>query len=119
MTIPAVRAPSDGSVRRSVDFTLKAGWRFDPKGRIFKSDAGETFSPRGKLPAGSRIVHTAPSLGRAEPSRLNEHERELRRYMQVILPRGESPAPYLRAIRSWPPVEEASAGPELSLPGRS
>lgn len=119
MTIPAVPAPGDGRVRKSVDFKLKAGWQFEPTGRTFKSDAGETFSPRAQLPAGSRIVHTAPSLARAEPSRLNEHQRELRRYMQVILPKGESAAPHLRAIRSWPPVEEASAGPELSLPHTS
>jgi hypothetical protein len=83
---------------------------------MFESDAGETFSPRGDLPAGSRIVYKVPNLARADASKLNEHERDLRRYMQVILPRGESPARYLRAIRAWPSVEEADVGPEVSLP---
>lgn len=116
MTIPAVPVPGGGSVRTPIDFTLKAGWHFDTTRRSFESDSGETFSPRGELPQGSRIVHKVPNLARADTSRLNEHERELRRYMQAILPHGESPARYLRAVRSWPSVEEANVGPEVSLP---
>ena len=88
------------------------------KRRAFTSDAGETFSPRGALPAGSRIVYKVPNLAQADASSLNEHERELRRYMQVILPHGESPAKYLRAVRAWPSVEEAQVGPAVSLPGQ-
>ena len=53
---------------------------------------------------------------RADPSRLNDAERDLRRYMQVILPPGESTNKYLKVIRAWPSVEEAHAGPEVSLP---
>jgi hypothetical protein len=95
---------------------LKSNWHFDTKRRTFESDAGETFLPRADLPAGSRIVYKVPNLARAHASKLNEHERDLRRSMQVILPRGESPARYLRAIRAWPSVEEADVGPEVSLP---
>ena len=116
MTIPAVRLPKDGSVRTPLDFKLKSGWRFDVKGRAFKSDSGEKFSPRGALPARSRIVCKVPNLAQADESKLNEHERELRRYMQEILPHGESPAKYLRAVRAWPSVEDAQVGPEVSLP---
>ena len=116
MTIPAVPAPKDGSVRTPVDIKLKSNWYFETKLRTFKSDADETFSPRGSVPQGTRIVYKVPSLARADASRLNEHERELRRYMQVILPRGESPGQFVRTIRAWPPVEEAHVGPDVSLP---
>jgi hypothetical protein len=116
VTIPAVGLPKDGSVRTPLDFKLKSGWQFDMKRRAFKSDSGEKFSPRGALPEGSRIVYKVPNLARADASRLNEHERELRRYMQVILPHGESPSKYLRAVRAWPSVEEAQVGPAVSLP---
>jgi hypothetical protein len=116
VTIPAVPLPKDGGVRTPLDVKLKSGWHFDTKLGTFESDAGEKFSPRGELPKGSRIVYKVPNLARADPSRLNEHERDLRRYMQVILPRGESPDKYLQVVRSWSSVEEAHIGPDVSLP---
>jgi hypothetical protein len=118
VTIPAVPAPHDGSIRTPLDFKLKSEWYFETKSRTFKSSSGDRFSPRGDLPRGSRIVYKTPKLAQADPSALNEHERELRRYMQVILPHGESPAKYVPAVRAWPSVEEAYAGPDVSLPGR-
>ena len=105
-----------GSVRTPIDFTLKPGWRFDAKRRIFESVTGEKFSARGEVPEGTQIVYKVPNLARADPSKLNDAERDLRRYMQVILPRGESPGKYLKVIRAWPPVEEAHTGPQVSLP---
>ena len=116
MVIPAVPAPKDGSIRAPVDFTLKPDWSFETKRRIFMSAKGDKFSPFADLPAGSKIVYKAPGLARADVSKLNEHERALRRYMQLILPAGESAARLLPLVRSWPPVEEAGAGPEVSLP---
>ena len=116
MTIPAVPVPKDGSVRTPIDFKLKSGWSFDTKRRTFESETGETFSPRGELPEGSRIVYKVPNLARADPSTLNEHERDLRRYMQVILPRGRIAREFLQTVRAWPPVEEAHVGPQVSLP---
>jgi hypothetical protein len=116
VTIPAVPAPNDGSVRTPLDVKLKPGWHFDTKRRRFESDSGEKHSPRGQLPKGSRIVYKAPNLARADASSLNEHERELRRYMQVILPPGDSPGSYLPTVRSWPSVEDATVGPDVSLP---
>lgn len=116
MTIPAVPVPGDAGVRMPLDFTLRAGWHFDSTRRVFASTAGATFSPRGVLPKGSRIVYKVPALANADPATLNAHERDLRRYMQLILPIGESPAVYLRAVRAWPPVEQAHVGPEVSLP---
>ena len=112
-----VPLPKD-SVRTPIDVKLKSNWSFEPKRRIFKSAAGETFSPRSELPKRTKIVYKVSTLAGAEPSTLNEHERELRRYIQVILPRGESPARYLRAVRAWPPVEAAHVGPEVSLPNQ-
>jgi hypothetical protein len=118
MTIPAVPLPQDGSVRTPVDFRLKAGWRFVSRSGTFESDSGETFSPRGDLPEGSRIVYKIPHLARADASKLNEHERELRRYMQLILPPRTSPAKYVSTVRGWPCVEESHGGPQASLPQR-
>jgi hypothetical protein len=116
VVIPAVPSPKDGSIRTPLDFTLKREWSFDPKHRIFTSAKGEKFSPFADLPAGSKIVYKAPGLARADPSTLNEHERALGRYMQLILPAGESAARFLPMVRSWAPVEEANAGPQVSLP---
>jgi hypothetical protein len=116
VTIPAVPSPKDGSVRTPIDIKLRSNWSYDTTRRTFTSDANETFSARGTVPPGTRIVYKVPSVARADESRLNEHERELRRYMQVILPRSESPVKYLRTIRAWPPVEEAHVAPDVSLP---
>jgi hypothetical protein len=107
-----------GSVRTPIDFTLKPGWRFDAKRRVFESDSGGKFSARGELPEGAKIVYKVPNLARADLSTLNEAERDLRRYMQVILPPGKSPHKYLDVIRKWPPVEEAHVAPEVSLPAQ-
>ena len=116
MTIPAVPSPKDGSIRTPLDFTLKAEWTFDTKKRTFRSAKGETFSPFADLPSGSTIVYKAPDLARSDPSKLNEHERALRRYMQLILPAGVSPSRLVAVVRKWPPVDDAHAGPEVSLP---
>ena len=47
---------------------------------------------------------------------LSQAEKELRRYMQVILPQGVSPQDFVEIVRAWPSVEEASVGPDVSLP---
>jgi hypothetical protein len=116
VTIPAVPLPKDGSVRPSIDFTLKPGWSFDTTRRTFKSERGETVSPLGDLPKGSRIVYKVPSLARKDAKKLDKHERALLRYMQVVLPAGERPERHLRTVGAWPPVEEAHVTPQVSLP---
>ena len=103
-------------MRTPIDFTLKPGWHFDARRSTFESGTGEKFSARGEIPEGSKVVYKVPNLARADPSTLNEAERDLRRYMQVILPRGESPHKYVEIVRAWPPVEEAHVGPQVSLP---
>lgn len=113
--IPAVTLPANSKVRIPVDLKLKPKWRFDSRRRVFESDSGQRFTPRG-LPKNSRIVYKVPSLAEADEDKLSKYERDLRRYMQVILPAGESPEKYVKVIRAWPSVERADVAPEVSLP---
>jgi hypothetical protein len=113
--IPAVPLPAKSRIRIPVEVKLKPGWRFDSRGRAFESASGERFVPR-ELPQKTRIVHKTPALARADASKLSGPERELTRYLQIILPEGESPERYVEAIRSWAPVEEAHVAPLPSLP---
>jgi hypothetical protein len=116
---PAVRLPADGKIRTPVEIKLKPGWQFDPAQRVFISDHGEKFAPRGELPKNSKIVHKTPSLAaaaRRPNAKLSGDERNLLRHFQVILPCDERPAKYVEPIRRWPCVEKATLPPEVSLP---
>jgi hypothetical protein len=113
--MPAVPPPGD-QVRTPIDVRLKRTWRYDSRRHHFVSESGETFTPAG-LPKGSRLVYKTPGLAQMDEARLSPAERDLIRYMQVILPAGEPPAEYVSTVRQWPPIEEASLGPEVSLPG--
>src|SRR3977135_1945192 len=110
--MPAVPLP--GHIRVPLDLKLKRGWRFVPERRVVESDSGEKFAPR--LPRNTRIVYKAPVLARADEATLSKHEKELRRYLQMILPPGESAADYVRIVRAWPGVEEVQVAPHVSLP---
>jgi hypothetical protein len=114
--MPAVPPPG-GLVRTPIDLTLKPAWRYDSRRHRFVARSGDTFTPAG-LPTGTKIVYKTPGLIRKDQARLSAAERDLIRYMQVILPAGESASEHLGAVRAWPPVEDASLGPEISLPGR-
>ena len=116
MSVPEV--PQPPGVRTPIDVTLKAAWSYDPDTRTFTSSSGATFALRGLLPKGTKVVHKTPTLARRDPSTLSAAEQDLRRYLQVILPVGESPATYVARVRAWPPVEDAQPGPSVSLPGR-
>ena len=114
---PAVRPPRSLD-RRAVDLKLKPGWRYDAaRGLFVETRSGRTFDPPD-LPRGARLVYKVPSLAAAQPAKLSTAERDLQRYMQVILPAKRSPAHYLATIRAWPSVEAADAAPEVSLPAR-
>jgi hypothetical protein len=113
--MPAVPPPG-GQVRTPIDVKLRRAWRYDPRGHRFVANSGETFAPVG-LPKGTRIQYKTPGLVQEDEARLSPAERELIRYVQVILPPGELPAEYVSAVGKWPPVEEATLGPEVSLPG--
>ena len=115
--VPAVPLPPGSQVRIPIEVKLKPRWRYDPARRVFVSATpGQTFDPRGELPRNSRIVYKVPALAGADVKGLSAPEKELRRYMQVILPPGQSPSQYLDAVRAWPSVAEASTGPQISLP---
>lgn len=111
--MPAVPLP--GHIRVPVDLKLKRGWRFVPERRVFESDSGGRFAPP-RLPRNTRIVYKAPALARADEATLSKPEKELRRYLQMILPPGESAADYVSIVRAWPSVEEAQVAPDVSLP---
>jgi hypothetical protein len=117
MTIPAVPVPSGGKVRTAVDISLKDGWSYDEAKRVFRSTSGETFIPRAELPKRARIVYKSPQHARAQfpPS---EAQRDLARYMQIVLPAGALASDLVAAIRDWPPVADASLPPAISLPIR-
>jgi hypothetical protein len=100
-----------------VELKLKPRYRYDSSRRVFESESGERFKPSVELPKNTRIVYKVPALAEADPAKLSKYERDLRRYMQVILPTGESAADYVDAIRAWPSVEDAWIAPAVSLPG--
>lgn len=113
---PAVPLPNGSKVRVPVDATLKTGWDFDASRRAFRSRGGKSFSPYRDLPKGSRIVYKVPHLAKADVGELSEPEQELRRFLQVILPADAAPKDYLKVVRSWPAIADASLGPQVSLP---
>jgi len=113
---PAVPLPEGSDVRIPVDATLKPGWRYDSKGRVFVSDEGRRFRPGAELPKQSKIVYKVPSLARADVRKLSSPERDLQRYLQVILPPGQVASEHVEAVRHWPCIAEAQVGPQVSLP---
>ena len=113
---PAVPVPENAPIRIPIEFTLKAGWRYDRRQRVFTSDSVEPFAIKGCLPSKSRIVYQVPSLAEVDPQQLDDAERDLQRYMHIILPRDESPQKYVDIVKAWPCVAEAHVGPDVSLP---
>jgi hypothetical protein len=114
--IPAIPLPENTKIRTPVDLKLKPKWHYDSRRRVFVSNTGEKCKPTGGLPKNTKIVYKTPGLAQADEEHLSSHEKNLRRYVQVILPAGESPSKYLDDIRGWPCVEEATEPPEISLP---
>jgi len=100
---------------RSVEFKLKPGWRYDEGKSVFVDPKGVEFAaPR--LPKNSRVLYKVPSLARSVHKKLSAAEKDLQRYMQVILPSPRSTRSVLQAVQSLPGVEEAHLAPEISLP---
>ena len=114
--MPAVRAPRNAAIQGPVEVKLKPRYRYDPGKRVFESASGARFDPGNDLPKKTRIVYNVPAFAGMETAKLSKSERDLQRYMQVILPVGASPQDYVEIIRAWPSVEEAWVAPEVSLP---
>lgn len=112
--IPAVLPPK-GLAGKSIDCKLKPGWRYDEARGVFVGTGGAAFAPPA-LPKRARIVYKVPSLARSARRGLSAAERDLQRYMQIILPTARAAKPLLAAVQSWPCFEEAHLAPEISLP---
>lgn len=112
---PPVPAPK--GVRRAVVLTLKPGWTFDPSTRRFTGPKQATCAPGG-LPPRTRVMPlvSGPAVGPARSR--SRAERDLQRYVHVVLPPGHDPEAYLETVRDWPCAASAVAAPEISLPGR-
>jgi hypothetical protein len=100
----------------SLSLKLKAGWRFDTRAGAFVSAAGERIAVADRLPAGSRIVPTAPAVAKLKAARRSAAEQELARHLQLLLPPGADPAACLRIVSEWDAVESATRPPQVSLP---
>lgn len=108
--------PPPPGIGRPVSIRMKQGWTFDTKGRRFRGPRGETFAP-ADLPPGARVEPTVPQLAGRSADALSAAERDLQRYLQVVLPAEHDPEAHVGAIRTWPSVESATLGPAVSLPG--
>jgi hypothetical protein len=114
--IPAVPLPRGVKIAPTIEVKLGRDWRYDPKRGLFMSERGEQFAPGRALPGTARIVPKVPSLARTAPARLSKAERELTRFVQIVLPPRTDPARLIAAIRRWPSVEDAQPAPRVSLP---
>lgn len=106
--------PPPPGMPRVVSVKVKPGWAFDAKARCFTGPKGATFTP--DLPAGARLAPTVPQLAGRAPGTLSAAERDLQRYVQVILPEDHDVEAFAAAAGRWPCAASAEAGPSVSLP---
>ena len=111
--IPSVPPPRQ-LVGKSIDLKLKPGWRYDEKRAVFVGPKGEAHP--ASLPKGARIVYKVPNLSSSSRRSLSPAERDLSRYLQVILPTGRGVEKLVPLVQSWPAIEEAHVTPQISLP---
>ncbi len=111
---PDVPPPANVQILRPVDFKLKPGWRFDEAKQAFAGPAGESFRP--ELPKGARLVFKVPDLARSRRKGLSEAQRDLQRYMQVVLPQSFKPEEFAKKVKQWPCADSPHAAPVVSLP---
>jgi len=111
---PSVPPPKQ-FVGKSIDCKLKPGWRFDEKRAVFVGPKGQVLAPVS-LPKSARISYKVPSLAQSPRRSLSPAERDLSRYLQVILPTARGVEKLVPVVQSWPAIEEAHATPEISLP---
>ena len=81
--IPSVPPPKE-LVGKRIDLKLKPGWRYDVGQGVFVGPKGEIGAP-ASLPQGARIVYKVPTLAQRPARSLSAAERDLSRYLQVIL----------------------------------
>lgn len=101
---------------RALTLTLKPGWWFDAHAGAFVSADGSRTPIADRLPAGSRLVPTAPAVAQRPPAKRSAPERELARYVQLLLPADADAEATLRLVQGWDMVERAVRPPHVSLP---
>lgn len=115
--LPTMRQ-SGGEIRPArphLVLKLKAGWRLDVAMHQFISTSGgRRFNPTDVLPKGAELRHMIPDL--AGRKRLSQNERELARYVHLLLPKRGKTDVHLQKVRQWPCVEDAQLPPAVSLP---
>lgn len=108
------RGPAD--IKPYLVVKLKRKWFYDLRRRMFVESSGKKFSPKEDLPKNTRIVYMTPDLAKKPMNSLLKDERDLVRYLQVILPKGINPTKYLPILKRWKCTEEVRFPPEISLP---
>jgi hypothetical protein len=115
MMMPSVPLPDN--FRRTISGKLKARWKLDTHRHIFIGPKQAEFDPSASLPTGSDVVPTVPALAAQSPAELSTAEKDLARYIQIILPSGTEPQSVIAQITQWPCLESATISPQVELPG--
>jgi hypothetical protein len=92
---------------------LGRGWRLDAKGGGLVSSRGQHVELVG-LPARTEVRSVLPPRARA--AKASAVERELERFVHVVLPSRANAARILEVVRRWKGVEAASLPPDIHLP---
>jgi hypothetical protein len=111
---PGPRRPH--GIRPHLVGKLRDGWTYDSSAAVFVAADGRRFQPQAALPKGTTIVPMTPDLARSAARRLSPAERNLARYIHIILPRGRSPAVYLPRLVEWACLAEVRLPPDIDLP---
>ena len=113
---PHTPVPKRANVLRPVELRLKPGWRYDARRALFVTDEGGRCAPGPDLPKGARIAPKVPALVRPGRAGLSKPEKDLLRFVQVLLPARVSAADFVDRISLWPCVEEVRVAPVVGLP---
>lgn len=114
MTLPSV--PPPGDIRRPVIGKLKKGWTWDKQAAQFVGPRGKIFDPHDQLPPDTHCGLNVPILAKRRATSLSPAEKDLLRYIQILLPQGVEPEALAESIAQWPCFESAVASPRFELP---
>lgn len=95
---------------------LRRGWRYDTRTGRLVSISGQHLAPREQLGRDVRVAPMVPHLLDTDPQSLSQDERNLIRYVHLILPKRSDVQRYMKIVRDWPCVEEVQPPPDISLP---
>lgn len=109
---PAIPVPGHAGVRLPIVVELKKGWHYEEASGSF-AHGRQRFDPAEALPAGAQVTQRFPA-GSIPPR--TTQERELARFVQLVLPPDDVPAKYLDLVQRWPCVANAYVIPPPSLP---